>query len=88
MNYIESQISNLENCGGGVTVQMAIDALVDRYFEGWDAGGIAGATWDKKTVRESEDWKGLRESNAWDYVQGVYENALCEAIINHVKQKS
>jgi len=87
-NDIESQIRNLENCGfgGGVTVAMAIEALVKQYFEGWDAGGIAGARWDKKTVRASDGWKDLQKSIAWQYVEG-YENALCVEIINHAKHK-
>lgn len=79
MNYSESQIANFEASNAGIPQSLAVDALVERFFEGWDGSDIAALAPDYDPT-DSEDWKDLVDSPAWDY-------ADTQAIIAGIKQK-
>ena len=81
MNYHESLIQNFESCNAGIPEHLAISALVERYFDGWDGSDIADLPecFDFEATR---NWQDLKRSNAWDYTT---PEAIRAALIEHVE---
>lgn len=66
MNHYESQITSFASNNAGVPQSLAVAALVERYFEGWDASDIE-AVGDDFDPTQCEDWADLANSPAWGF---------------------
>lgn len=80
MNAIESHIENMRQMQVSVPASLAVEALVERYFEGWDGVDIAAlpATFD---FCATPDWEDLAHSPAW---AGVDEGDLIAGLFLRV----
>jgi hypothetical protein len=79
MNHAESQIENFESCNAGIPESLAVSALVERFFEGWDGTDIADLPNDYDPTA-SEDWNDLADSPAW-------KHASEDAIVTGIRER-
>lgn len=66
-NHPESQVENFKYFGAAVPASLAVAALVERYFDGWDASDIEAAASQDFDPTSTEDWDDLADSPAWGY---------------------